>query len=285
MCLSSLPAFTAGLLEDVTHRVGAKWRLLATICAGGIFSITTGYHLTHANLPGLDWLLSFTWFAIPFTAIVIAGIANALNIIDGVNGLCLGTALIVFMGLAIVAGQHGDMQILAICVVSIGALLGVFVLNFPAGLIFLGDAGAYLIGMFLAVTAGMLPLRHPEISPLMGLLGLSYPIIEMLISIQRRLARKNTHPGQADRLHLHSLLYRSKARQLAWSIGIPKSRNPASAVLIWPLPILSVILMVLFQSNSIAILVSIAGILVLYLLVYRRIALLRTPLSFGILKK
>lgn len=210
VCLSSLPAFGAGLLEDVTNRVSPRWRLVATLFAGLIFCFATGYHLIDSDLPGLDWLLGFTWFAIPFTAIVIAGVANAFNIIDGVNGLCLGTAIIIFSGLALIAQQYGDMQILAICMISISVLVGIFLLNFPSGLIFMGDGGAYVVGMLVVVTALMLPLRHPEISPLMGLLGLAYPILEMLISIHRRLVRKNSHPGQPDRLHLHSLIFRSK---------------------------------------------------------------------------
>lgn len=273
--LSSIPAFASGLVEDVTNRVGVKWRLFATLCGGLIFYFITGYYLTYTNIPGLDWLLGFTWFAVPFTAIVIAGIANAFNIIDGVNGLCLGTALIIFSGLAVVAGQYGDMPILMICMVSIGALTGIFLLNFPAGLIFLGDGGAYAIGMFLAVTAMMLPLRHPEISPLMGLLGLCYPITEMLVSIHRRIVRQGSHPGQPDRLHLHSLVYRSKANQLAWKMRVPDLRNPISAVLLWPLPIMSTILMIFLHQSSAALLICILMINVLYLWVYRHVALLR----------
>ena len=279
VCLSSVPAFGAGLLEDVTNRVGAKWRLVATLFGGLIFCLATGYHLTESDLPGLDWLLGFTWFAIPFTVIVIAGVANAFNIIDGVNGLSLGTALITFAGLAVIAGQYGDMPILAICMISIGALAGIFLLNFPSGVIFLGDGGAYATGLIVVVTAIMLPLRHPEISPLMGLLGLSYPILEMLISIQRRMVRQYSHPGKADRLHLHSLIFRSKARQLARKVKAPAMRNPVTAVLVWPLPILSVTLMVFFHGSSAALLTGIMVIVVLYLQVYRRVALLRRSMT------
>ncbi|MCA1777523.1 MAG: glycosyltransferase [Loktanella sp.] len=275
VCLSSLPALGAGLVEDVTNRVGPKWRLGATLLAGLIFCLATGDHLTKSDLPGLDWLLGFTWFAIPFTVIVIAGVANAFNIIDGVNGLSLGTALFTLAGLAVIAHQYDDTPILAICVISIGALAGIFVLNFPSGMIFLGDGGAYATGMVVVVTAIMLPLRHPEISPLTGLLGLSYPILEVLISVHRRIVRKNSHPGQPDRLHLHSLIFRSQARRLACKIKAPNLRNPITALLTWPLPILSVTLMVFFHGSSAALLAGILVIVVLYLQAYRHVALLR----------
>ena len=277
--LSCLPAFVFGFVEDITKRVGAKWRLMATLCGGSVFCVASGYHLTHADLPGLDWLLTFAWFAIPFTAIVIAGIANAFNIIDGVNGLSLGTAMIVFAGLAVVAAQYGDVSILVICVISLGALAGLLLVNFPFGLIFLGDAGAYAIGTAVVVTAMMLPLRHPDISPLMGLLGLSYPITEMLVSIWRRMTRKNSHPAQPDRLHLHSLIHRDLARRVACTIKAPRLRNPVAAALIWPLPLLAVTLMVLFHETSAALLAGVAVIVVIYLYVYRRVAHLKPARS------
>lgn len=273
--LASMPAFGAGLLEDVTKRVGVKSRLSATICSGLIFCLATGYHLTHTDLPGLDWLLTYTWFAILLSAIVIAGVANAVNMIDGVNGLALGTTIIVFFGLAILAAQYGDLEILAICMVSIGALAGVFLLNFPYGLIFLGDAGAYSTGMIIAATAMMLPLRHPEISPLMGLIILGYPITEMLVSIHRRIMRKRSHPSQPDRLHLHSLIFRNTANRLAKLIISPDLRNPITAVLIWPFQIFCVILAILSHTSSTALLMSMLAIVALYLWVYPRLTFLR----------
>lgn len=277
LLVSSVPAFAFGLLEDMTHRISAKVRLAATLLSALLFSLTTGYYLTYSDLPGLDWLLGFTWFAIPLTAIVIAGVTHSFNIIDGVNGLCLSTGAFAFIGLAVIAAQYGDIEILAICLLSLGALSGLFLLNFPFGLIFLGDSGAYLIGFFLAATAIMLSLRHPDISPLTGLLGLSYPITETLVSIHRRLLRMYSHPAKPDRLHLHSLLFRSRARRLALKIGRPEMRNPITSVLIWPLPILSVSLMVLFHTNPLALLASLTGMVLLYILIYRRVALLPKP--------
>ncbi|MFC2970585.1 MraY family glycosyltransferase, partial [Acidimangrovimonas pyrenivorans] len=240
VCLSVLPAFAAGLAEDITKRVGVRWRLAATILAGLLFSILTGYSIARVGLPGADALLALKWFAIPFTAFAIGGIANALNIIDGVNGLASGSAIIVLSGFALVAAQSGDGEMLALCLVSIGALAGFFVLNFPLGKLFLGDAGAYSTGFVLAVIAVMLPLRNPQLSPLIGLLALAYPVIETMVSIHRRTVRKGTNPGQPDRLHLHSLVYRHRARSLARALGLPHLRNAMTSVLLWLLPLLSV---------------------------------------------
>lgn len=271
---AALLAFAAGLIEDLTKRVGALMRLLATIAAGLIFCLVTSYHVERADIPGLDLALGFAPFAVLFTAVAIGGVANAVNIIDGVNGLASGTAIIILTGFALIAREAGDPALMQVCLLAIAALLGFFFLNFPAGRIFLGDAGAYATGFVLAAVAVVLPLRNPELSPLVGLLALAYPVTETLISIQRRIAREGTHPGQPDRLHLHSLVYRSRARRLARRLGQPQLRNALTSVILWSLSLLSVGLMVLARDSSALILLSLALVGVVYILMYRRVALL-----------
>lgn len=274
ICLAALPAFGFGLLEDITKRVGVKTRLLATVCAGLIFSLLTGYQITRTDIPGLDFVFSFWLPSLLFTAFAIGGIANAINIIDGVNGLASGTSIIILSGFAVVAHQVGDLELLGVCLVAAGALGGFFLLNFPMGRIFLGDAGAYTTGFILAVIAIALPQRNPELSPLLGLLALSYPVTETMVSIHRRMVREGTHPGQADRLHLHSLIYRSKALRLAHMLGVPQMRNGLTGLIMMSMSLLSVAMMVVLKENTLGL---VAGILVLtfvYILIYRKVALL-----------
>lgn len=280
LVLAALPAFLSGLIEDITKRVSVSIRLGATICSGLIFCTLSGIAITRVDLPGLDWLLSFPVVAILFTAFAIGGIANAINIIDGVNGLASGTVIIILSGFALLAWQEGDSELAGICLVMAAALFGFFLLNFPTGRLFLGDAGAYTAGFLLACIAVALPARNPELSPLIGLLALSYPVIETMVSIHRRIVRSGTHPGQPDRLHLHSLVYRSRAKRLAQLLGAPQLRNPLTSTMLWSLSLLSVLLMVLVAKSTIGILVSLAFVAVVYLLIYRRVALLR-PLRFA----
>ena len=276
VCFASLPAFTFGLLEDITKRIGVKTRLSATIFSGLIFCLLTKYQIAAVGVPGVDLLLSFWLPSLIFTAIAIGGIANAINIIDGVNGLASGSSVIILSGFAVVAWQSGDVAIAGICLVLIGALAGFFVLNFPMGKLFLGDAGAYTTGFFLEAIAVPLLQRNLELSPLIGLLALSYPVTETIVSIQRRMARKGTHPGQADRLHLHSLVYRSQARRLAQYIGVPQLRNAMAGLVLMGLPALSSALMIVFCRASLEIVISIFFVMIVYILYYRKVALLRT---------
>lgn len=275
ICLCAIPAFGSGVVEDITKRVGAKWRLIATVLAGLIFCLATDYHLERSDIPGLDYLLTFPAFGVVLSAILIGGVANALNIIDGVNGLASGTAIIILSGFSILAAQTGDGQIFAICLVMIGAIAGFFVLNFPSGRLFLGDAGAYGTGFALAVLGIALPLRNPELSPLIALLALSYPLIETAVSIYRRLRREGAHPGQADRLHLHSLVYRYRAKRLADALGRPNLRNPLTAVVLWSLTLVATVIMVLGAREPVVLLMGCALVFWIYLVLYRRVALLR----------
>ncbi|OOY03013.1 glycosyltransferase [Thioclava sp. F28-4] len=272
--LCALPAFLSGIAEDITKKVHATWRLVATVFAGLIFCVVSGYHIERSDIPGLDFLLAYPGFAIALSALAIGGIANSLNIIDGVNGLASGTAIIVLSCFAILAARSDDVVLLAICLLMIGAIAGFFVLNFPAGKLFFGDAGAYTTGFMLAVIGVVLPVRNPEYSPLIAVLALSYPWIETLVSIRRRAKREGMHPGEADRLHLHSLVYRSRAKRLAESIGRPRLRNPVTSVILWPITLIACAITVIAPDSPLVLGCGVGVVFLTYLLMYRRVALL-----------
>jgi UDP-N-acetylmuramyl pentapeptide phosphotransferase/UDP-N-acetylglucosamine-1-phosphate transferase len=272
--LSLLPSFVAGTLEDITDQVGVRLRLLATILSGLLFCLLTGIWITRVDLAGVDWLLSLTPFAVLFTGFAIGGVANALNIIDGAHGLASGTAILILSGFAILAWQSNDAGLLACILTAIALLAGFFVLNFPYGRIFMGDAGAVMAGFLLASVAVALPQRNPEYSPLIGLIALAYPVTETLVSIIRRLNRKGGNPGAADRLHLHSLVYRSRARRFATRLGLPQHRNAATSVLVGALPLLTTGLTIWNPESSGQTLLEVAVVVVVYLWAYRSVALL-----------
>lgn len=274
ICLAMLPAFLAGLLEDLTKRVGVKWRLLATICSGLIFSLLSGYRIDHVDLPFVDWLLSQWGVSLIFTAFAIGGIANAINIIDGVHGLASGTAIIILASLGILAWSYGDMVLLGCILMGMAILLGFLPMNFPFGKLFLGDAGAYSMGYLLAIIAVALPARNPEASPVVGLIALAYPVTETMVSIWRRLRRAGSHPGQPDRLHLHSLVFRDRARKLAQRLGVPHLRNAMTSVIVWTLPLLTAAFTVFRPESTNITLLEVGAVVLVYLYLYRSVALL-----------
>ena len=203
--LSALPAFAAGLTEDMTKRVSVAKRLGATIFSALLAWWLTGYSLTHINIWGIDLLLAYLPVAVVFTAFAVAGVANAVNIIDGFNGLAAGSVIISLVAIALVACDAGDLLLAEICLAIIAAIAGFMVFNFPLGKIFMGDGGAYLLGFLLAWIAVMLPSRNPEVSMWAPVLACAYPINETLFTMLRRFLTKDSL-GLPDSSHLHSLV-------------------------------------------------------------------------------
>ena len=250
--LAALPALLAGLGEDLTRRVGVKYRLLATMGAGVIFALLTGYTMHQVDLPGVDWLLSFSIGALLFTGFAMGGVANAINIIDGFNGLAAGSLIIMFAGFAWVAHQLGDDLVFGLAILFGALVLGFFLVNFPLGKIFLGDGGAYFAGFLLAALGVLLPMRNPETSAWTAILICAYPVIETLASMRRKHRRDGHSVGQPDRVHFHMLAHRRYARRIVKAPRPAHLRNPATSVVTWPLPLLTAVFAALAYDSVLA---------------------------------
>lgn len=252
LLVSSLPTFFSGLTEDVTKKVGVKIRLLATVLSAGLAGYFLNAWLSSVQILGIDDLmLAYPLAAIAITCFAVGGVANAFNIIDGYNGLSSMVAVIILAGIAYVAFQVGDVPIMIAALAMIGALLGFLVFNYPRGLIFLGDGGAYLIGFWIAELSVLLTARHSEVSKWFPLLLCFYPIFETLFTIYRRVILKRVHPGMPDAAHLHQLIY---MRIVRWSLGsnddeLKSQRNAMTSPYLWVLATLSVIPAILFWRD------------------------------------
>jgi UDP-N-acetylmuramyl pentapeptide phosphotransferase/UDP-N-acetylglucosamine-1-phosphate transferase len=219
LLIASLPAFIFGLLEDVT------------MASGVLACWLTGIALNRADVPLLDDLLKYWPVAVVFTAFAVAGIANAVNIIDGFNGLSSGTVMIILASLGFIAKLEGDVGLAANFLLLSSAVFGFWLVNFPFGKLFLGDGGAYLVGFSLAWLAVLLMMRNPSVSPWLVLLASGYPVTEVLYSIWRR-KRVKQPTGAPDNLHLHSIIKTQFIIPLlrTWP---PLLRNAAVSPLIW----------------------------------------------------
>jgi UDP-N-acetylmuramyl pentapeptide phosphotransferase/UDP-N-acetylglucosamine-1-phosphate transferase len=208
LVLCAIPVFAIGLTEDINTKIGVKVRLLFTAIAALLAVYYLGAQVTKLDIVGVDYVLSLPVIAILFTVFAITGLANAYNIIDGFNGLSSMVGIITLLGLAYVSYAFQDLAILNLCLIMVGAILGFFIWNYPRGLIFLGDGGAYLIGFWIALLSVLLVARHPQISPWFALLINAYPILETLFTIYRRKIHQGKSPGQPDGIHFHTLIYR-----------------------------------------------------------------------------
>jgi UDP-N-acetylmuramyl pentapeptide phosphotransferase/UDP-N-acetylglucosamine-1-phosphate transferase len=283
MLLASLPAFAFGLAEDITKRVGVLPRLLATMFSGLLAWYFTGVSMQDTGLPPLDWLLHFTPVAVLFTAFAVGGVANAINIIDGFNGLAAGATAIMLGAMGLIAMNIGDTPLATVCFIAVVCALGFGAVNWPFGKIFLGDGGAYLLGFVLAWVAVLLPMRHTEINAWATILVCAYPVLEVAFSVRRRRNRVGHHPGQPDKVHLHHLLHRRIICKAFPSMN-RVTKNGLTSPLCWLGTALPAALAVAFAENTAVLVIAFAGVLVSYAAVYARLTQFRWCFSACTLK-
>lgn len=271
--IAAVPTLMAGLREDLTKTGGVKHRLFATMISGVLFALLTGYTMHDVDLPGIDWLLSFGVVAVLFTGFAMGGVANAINIIDGFNGLAGGALLIMLAAFGLVAYRVGDDLVLSLAVLYAALVFGFFVVNFPYGRLFFGDGGAYACGFLLAVLGVLLPTRNPEISAWTAILICAYPVIETLASMLRKARREGHSVGRPDRVHFHMLAHRRYARRLVPRGGRVELRNPVTAVVTWTLPVLTTLLVAISYDSAMLSMLFFFATAALYALLYRVMSL------------
>jgi UDP-GlcNAc:undecaprenyl-phosphate GlcNAc-1-phosphate transferase len=279
LLLAASPAFMGGLAEDLTKRVSVLARLLLTI-----ISALLGYWLLEAGLirldiPLLDAALRYWPVSLLLTVVAIAGVANAVNIIDGFNGLAGMVCVMIFAALAYVAYWVGDVLLWSASAAMIGGILGFLVWNYPRGLIFLGDGGAYFLGFMIGEISVLLVVRNPEVSPWFPMLLVVYPVFETLFSIYRKKILRGMSPGLPDGVHLHMLIYR---RLVRWAVGSREagdqtSRNALTSPYLWLLSSLAIFPAVLFWRSTPILMALVFAFALVYLWLYRSIVLFHVP--------
>ncbi len=279
LLLSASVAFGCGIVEDYTKRVSALRRLLLTMVSAVI-----GYFLLDAMIVRIDWALfdgwlKYAWIALPLTIFAIAGVANAINIIDGFNGLASVVSMFMLLSLAYVAFQVGDVYVMTGALIMAGAIAGFFVWNYPHGLIFLGDGGAYFIGFMLGELVVLLVARNPAVSAWYAILLMIYPIFETVFSIYRRKFLRGVSPGMPDGFHLHTLVFK---RLVRWTIGRQDAReltrrNSLTSPYLWLLSLMAVIPATLFWRNKWILATFCLAFVLTYVWLYMQIVRFRTP--------
>ncbi|MGH8278474.1 MAG: MraY family glycosyltransferase [Gammaproteobacteria bacterium] len=280
MLVVALPAFASGVAEDLTKRIPAWARLVCTLFSAALGVALLGALVTRVGVPALDNGLSFWPVAFVFTLFAVAGLAHATNIIDGFNGLSAGVSLLSLLALAYVAFKVHDLAVFHVCLGGAGAILGFLIWNYPVGLVFLGDGGAYLMGTIIAECAVLLVVRNPQVSAWFPVLVLAYPIVETLFTIYRRTFVRRQMPDRPDALHLHSLVYR---RLLGWMLNstaearLIARRNAMTAPYLWGLTILCIIPAVLLYKHTGWLVLATFLFLSFYVWLYACIVKFKTP--------
>lgn len=237
LLLCAAPAALCGLLEDVTKKVRARWRLLCPMLGVCLAAWLMNALIPTLGIPGLNLLVTYWPVALLVTLLMVVGFTHAMNLVDGLNGLASGLSVLMLAATAYAARHVGDMPLFYVCAVMAVAVLGFMALNFPRGLMFLGDGGAYFLGFSLAVIWILLLVRNPgEVSPWFVMAVAFHPTMETIFSILRRKLRTRRRNATApDRLHLHTLAFRRRWRplvnQFVWADGWVANAGASVSVL------------------------------------------------------
>ncbi len=277
----ALPCFLIGLLEDITKKIGVKTRLIVIAISAGLAGHFCNSWISNLHMPIINDLLMISFVSMAFTIIAITGLANAYNIIDGFNGLASMVAMISLLAISYIAFNKVNDPILAsACLIMTGAIGGFFIWNYPRGLIFLGDGGAYLIGFFIAILSILLVKRNPTVSPWFALLVNAYPIFETLFTIWRRRVHQGKNPGLPDGAHFHSLIYR---RLIRWAevYEIKESasyaKNAKTSPYLWLLSSFAVFPAIIWWDNTWVLQCFTFLFCVSYLWIYNSMVKFKTP--------
>lgn len=248
LLLCAIPAFGAGLIEDITKRVGVRTRLFASFISAALAYWLLDASLAKLDTPGLDYLIQFGAISFLFTCFAVGGMTNAINIIDGLNGLASGSVSLMLAGLATISYLTGDALVMKLCLWGIGATLGFMLLNYPFGRIFLGDGGAYLAGFWLAECGVLLLKRNPTVSTWSVLLVCIYPVWETIFSMYRRNVIQKVKSGVPDMTHLHHLLFKAKGKGRV--VGNQWRQHGLASLKIWVMVAVCQLAAIGFQDST-----------------------------------
>ncbi|MBB5192447.1 UDP-N-acetylmuramyl pentapeptide phosphotransferase/UDP-N-acetylglucosamine-1-phosphate transferase [Silvimonas terrae] len=277
--LTAAAPLAGGVAEDVLKRGFIKLRLAAMIAGTLLMIALLGWRVVRLDISSVDhWLTLMPLLSVCLTVFAVTGVTNAINIIDGYNGLASAVSMIILTSIVYIALKVGDRQIAILAISLLGACAGFIFWNWPRGLIFLGDGGAYILGFVASSLAVALVMRNPAVSAWYALVLMLYPIVETVFTINRRVFRKD-NPGFPDAAHLHQLIYK---RMMRWAVGScdvadRKMRNSMTSPYLWLFSSLSVIPASIFWQHGHLLQLFTLAFVLAYLWLYRRLARFRTP--------
>ena len=203
--------FLTGLLDDV-------FSLKPFVKILGLVAAATVVFFSGIRIGGLAGDTLGMWLQFPLTVLWLVSTSNALNLIDGLDGLCAGMGLMSTLALFMAAIRHGNYPLAYATLPLAGALLGFLCYNINPATVFLGDSGALTIG-FLLGCYGMIWSQKTStlISMMVPMLALSVPLLDAALAVVRRFLRHQPI-FSADRRHIHHrLLDRGLSpRQAVW---------------------------------------------------------------------
>lgn len=201
--------FVLGLLDD-KYDLPAKVKLLCELASTSVLVWLGMRHGLFLENPfgGIGANSILAWLSIPFSVLWIVGVANAVNLIDGLDGLASGVMLIAGAALSIAALVNPAVTLSPALVILMGSILGFIRYNLYPSKIIMGDNGALFIGYtiaFISLASYASSDRSIFLSVIPPAMALFVPISDTLMAVFRR-RMNGTHIFSADKGHFHHLL-------------------------------------------------------------------------------
>lgn len=203
--------FLLGVVEDITSSLTAKIRFIAMILAAvGLTWLIDDLHLSNVGIGWVDWILELATFSsLLFTALCMAFLSNAFNTADGANGLVGGIGLTVLTTLAfLVPNSLGMLQASG----AVGCLV-FLIFNLFTGRFFLGDGGAYALGVLVGCSL-VVVANASDVSAWFLVALIFYPAADLIWSILRRFVTGRPI-FEPDEQHLHNLVFHAICLRIA----------------------------------------------------------------------
>ncbi len=192
-----------GVIDD-KKPLSAKVKFLGQLVAAILVVMVFGLKVEFINLP-FDGVVTFGWLGIPFTILWIIGVSNAINLIDGLDGLAAGVSAIATSTIFIMSLMIGNYTVSFLSIILLGAIIGFLFFNFYPAKIFMGDSGSLFLGFMLA-SMSILGFKYVTLFAfIMPILILGVPISDTFFAIIRRMVHKKPI-SEADKNHLHHRL-------------------------------------------------------------------------------
>jgi UDP-GlcNAc:undecaprenyl-phosphate GlcNAc-1-phosphate transferase len=188
--LGSLIMFSMGVIDDIKP-IKPPPKFIIQLVAAGI-PIYFGAVIRFFPWPIANIVLTFVW---------LVGIANAINLLDNMDGLAGGVSMIAALILSYFCWQEGNQALLLLSLSMAGAILGFLVFNFPPAKIFMGDSGSMLLGFTLAALAVARQRQASNVFAIMGVPILLFllPILDTtLVTITRLMRGQSPAQGGTD---------------------------------------------------------------------------------------
>lgn len=194
-----------GALDD-RFQLSAKVKFLAQIVVALVVVFGFNIVVDFVNIPFQDGYSSLeSWVSIPLTILWIVGVTNAVNLIDGLDGLAAGVSAIAIGAILVMSFLMGNTIVALICLLLLGAIIGFLFFNFHPAKIFMGDAGSLFLGFSLAMLSLLGFKQIAVVSFITPLIIIGVPLSDTFFAIIRRKIQKKPIFAP-DKGHLHHCL-------------------------------------------------------------------------------